>query len=113
MPQYQLTAAVALAVGLIASLAAWSLATGKKATNAFPIPEDGATGLLSDPFDVTKPEDFIDGIPVDETRFWMKVVYSPTHKVYHTQHTIHDRCGYENSRPAAFWSSFWSFSPYA
>jgi hypothetical protein len=27
----------------------------------------------SDPFAVTKPEDFIDGTPVDEEKFWVKV----------------------------------------
>lgn len=28
---------------------------------------------LQDPFDVTKPEDIVDGEPVDEARFWARV----------------------------------------
>ena len=81
MPQYQLHVAVTLAVGLLASLTAWSFAGPKKPPTALPTSEDG---LLPDPFDVTRPEDFVEGTPVDETRFWAKVERILPHNVFHS-----------------------------
>ena len=45
---------------------------------------EGEEGLLRDPFDVTEPEDLVDGQPVDEERFWNRVRSLP--------HTVFNPC---------------------
>lgn len=37
------------------------------------LPQSVQDNSLQDPFDVTKPEDIVDGEPVDEVRFWARV----------------------------------------
>ncbi|PIL23137.1 ATP-binding cassette transporter [Ganoderma sinense ZZ0214-1] len=76
MPAYQLHVAVALFVTLLGSAAlfAFQTATAKsdEGKNALPTLEDDE-GLQRDPFDVTKPEDLVDGKPLDEERFWKRM----------------------------------------
>ena len=73
MPEYQLHVAIALAIACATSLGLLVLAGPKDRKDALPTTSDGQEGLTRDPFDVTTPEDFVDGIPVDEQRFWTKV----------------------------------------
>ena len=72
MPVYQLHVAVALAVTLVVSLVAY-LAYGIQEKTTLPTYVEGEEGLSRDPFDVTKPEDFVDGTPIDEDGFWKRV----------------------------------------
>ena len=76
MPVYQLHVAVALSVALLGSAVLFAYqSTGTNADegkNALPILE-GDEGLARDPYDVTKPEDLVDGKPLDEERFWKRV----------------------------------------
>ncbi|KAI8972894.1 ATP-binding cassette transporter [Trametes punicea] len=73
MPEYQLHVAVALAVACATSLGLSIVAGLEEKNNALPTVVDGQEGLARDPFDVTNPEDFIDGLPIDEQRFWTKM----------------------------------------
>ncbi|KAI0631359.1 ABC transporter type 1, transmembrane domain-containing protein [Trametes polyzona] len=73
MPEYQLHVAIALAVALTTSLGVFALSRQDEKKNALPTFVDGEEGLARDPFDVTTPEDFIDGMPIDEERFWSKM----------------------------------------
>lgn len=73
MPQYQLEVAIFLTVGAACSLA-WTLSQPKDGQIKLPVYDDGYEhGSQPDPFDVTKPEDMIDGYPLDEQAFWMTV----------------------------------------
>ena len=76
MPVYQLHVAVALSVALLGSAALFAFqSTGTNADegkNTLPTLE-GDEGLARDPYDVTKPEDLVDGKPLDEERFWKRV----------------------------------------
>lgn len=74
MPQYQLEVAILLAVIATCSLAIFALSQPKDGQIKLPIHDDGYEhGTQPDPFDVTKPEDIIDGYPLDERAFWMTV----------------------------------------
>ncbi|KAI0641508.1 multidrug resistance-associated ABC transporter [Trametes meyenii] len=73
MPGYQLHVAVALAAALAISLGTWLFAGPQDNKDALPIFAEGEEGLARDPFDVTTPEDFIDGTPIDAERFWAKM----------------------------------------
>ncbi|KAI0367391.1 multidrug resistance-associated ABC transporter [Pilatotrama ljubarskyi] len=76
MPTYQLHVAVALAVALPISLGISLLAGPRKEQtqkDALPSFVEGEEALTRDPFDVATPEDFVDGTPVDEQRFWFKM----------------------------------------
>ena len=64
MPVYQFHVAVALTVTLVVSLVAY-LASG--------VWEKTARKCEGDRLDVTKPEDFVDGTPIDEDGFWKRV----------------------------------------
>lgn len=94
MPQYQLPVAIALGVTLGGSLAEYALHRSSERTNALPTFLEGEEGLARDPFDVTKPEDLIDGIPLDEEGFWRKVrrthnsVFQATFIEYSCTHQI-------------------------
>jgi len=72
MPEYQLPIAGVLAVTAVGSLVVLyferSSGGGK-----IQLPTHGEEdSLLRDPFDVTRPEDAIDGYPIDEGEFWNK-----------------------------------------
>lgn len=71
MPQYQLPIAVAL--GACAVFSAGLLALAKPADGKVELPEIVRDATSQDPFDVTKPEDVVDGEPVEEERFWSRV----------------------------------------
>jgi hypothetical protein len=73
MPFYQLPVAVALATSALLSLAVRGLSASRRGKIALPVTSDGPLQPQHDPFDVTSPEDVIDGEPVDETSFWLKV----------------------------------------
>ncbi|KAF8583290.1 P-loop containing nucleoside triphosphate hydrolase protein [Ramaria rubella] len=79
MPRYQLLIAIVLAVAAICS-AAFFFWLSPPSGNKIQLPisydsEDEFEPELAgedDPFSVTKPEDFIDGTPIDEDKFWAK-----------------------------------------
>jgi hypothetical protein len=73
MPLFQLPVAVALATSALLSLAVRGLFASKQGKIALPVTSDGALEPQHDPFDVTSPEDIVDGEPVDETSFWLNV----------------------------------------
>ena len=86
MPAYQLHVAVALGVALLVSAVTYVLdgvRTHEK-QNTLVVPVEGEEGLSRDPFDVTEPEDLVDGQPVDEERFWNRVRSLP--------HTVFNPC---------------------
>ncbi|TFK92526.1 multidrug resistance-associated ABC transporter [Polyporus arcularius HHB13444] len=70
--RYQLHVAIALTVTLSASLISYLASGTNEKRTALPTFAEGE-GLTRDPFDVTKPEDFIDGTPVDEDDFWKRM----------------------------------------
>ena len=80
MPVYQLHVAVALSIALLGSAALYAFqSTATKADegkNVLPVLE-GEEGLVRDPYNVTKPEDLVDGQPLDEERFWKRVCPHP------------------------------------
>lgn len=71
MPQYQLEVAVALAVSALCSLSVFLLS--RPTEGKISLPKEAEEELEKDPFDVTKPEDFVDGTPVNGEQFWQKV----------------------------------------
>lgn len=76
MPPYQLLLAEALVGAAAISGLALFFAHSQQRKIRLPTTQD--TGLVDDvnqddPFNVTKPEDFIDGEPIDEDAFWFKV----------------------------------------
>ena len=73
MAQFQLHVAVTLFAGLAASMAFLTIVGPRKKTAGLPMSSDGDRELLRDPFDVTKPEYFVDGVPLDQDRFWSRV----------------------------------------
>ena len=73
MPEYQLAVAVTLTTVLAGSLSTFVFSSWNKPKDALPTFTDGQEGLVRDPFDVTKPEDFVDGTPLNEDLFWTKV----------------------------------------
>src|SRR6267154_4648062 len=75
MPPYQLLLAEALVGATIISSFVLFLARSKEHKIHLPTTQDAslADDVNQDPFNVTKPEDFIDGEPIDEGTFWVKV----------------------------------------
>ncbi|KAH9169608.1 hypothetical protein EDB89DRAFT_1854300 [Lactarius sanguifluus] len=76
-PGQQLLIAVVLAgIGLL-SFAFRGLSALERGKIALPLTLDGPLALESrhDPFDVTSPEDIIDGEPVDEASFWVNTKF--------------------------------------
>jgi hypothetical protein len=85
MPLYQLLLAEALVGAIIISSFALFLARSQQQKIRLPTVQDPslADDVDQDPFlNVTKPEDFIDGEPIDEDAFWAKV--SVLHYARHT-----------------------------
>ena len=68
---FQLPVAVTLGGAGLLSLAFRGLSERGKI--ALPIILDGPLESRPDPFDVTSPEDIIDGEPIDEASFWVNV----------------------------------------
>ena len=73
MPLFQLPVAVTLASGALLSLAIRSLSASKPGKIALPVTFNDPLESRHDPFDVTSPEDIVDGEPVDEASFWLNV----------------------------------------
>ncbi|KAI9068084.1 multidrug resistance-associated ABC transporter [Trametes sanguinea] len=73
MPEYQLHVAIALAIASATSLGLFILSGPDKKNDALPTFVEGAESLSRDPFDVTAPEDFVDGTPINEQQFWTKM----------------------------------------
>ncbi|KAI0761279.1 multidrug resistance-associated ABC transporter [Trametes elegans] len=73
MPEYQLHVAIALVLALATSLVIYVFAGPKEQQHALPTFLGEQESLVRDPFDVTTAEDLVDGVPVDETRFWAKM----------------------------------------
>jgi hypothetical protein len=75
MPQYQQEVGIALVVVAACSLATFALTGNSEGKVQLPTYVDEADELqgADDPFAVTRPEDVIDGIPVDGEGFWKKV----------------------------------------
>lgn len=71
MSQFQLPVAVTL--GAFALFSAALFAFSKPVEGRVVLPEIVRDATSHDPFDVTKPEDVIDGEPVDEDKFWSRV----------------------------------------
>ena len=70
---FQLPVAVTLAGTGLLSLAFRGLSASERGKIALPITLDGPLESRPDPFDVTSPEDIIDGEPIDEASFWVNV----------------------------------------
>jgi hypothetical protein len=73
MPSFQLPVAVTLASCALLSSAVRSLSASKRGKIALPVTLNDPLERQRDPFDVTSPEDIVDGEPIDETSFWLNV----------------------------------------
>ncbi|KAN0125580.1 multidrug resistance-associated ABC transporter [Russula decolorans] len=73
MPSFQLPVAVTLASSALLSLAVRGLYASRGGKIALPVTLNDPLEPRSDPFDVTSPEDIIDGEPIDETSFWLNM----------------------------------------
>jgi hypothetical protein len=75
MPQYLQVVSIVLALSAACSIAVFYLTRPKDGQiKLFVEHDDGYDhGNRLDPFDITKPEDVIDGYPLDEDAFWIKV----------------------------------------
>ena len=92
MPQYQLPVAVAL--GACALISAGLFVLAKPVDDGkVQLPEILRDSTSADPFDVTKPEDIIDGEPVDEKRFWARVCAKYVFRQYKSLYKVQYRCG--------------------
>jgi hypothetical protein len=78
MPLFQLPVAVTLASSALLSLAVRCLSASKRGKIALSVTFDEPLEPRHDPFDVTSPEDIVDGEPIDEIGFWLNV-RSPEH----------------------------------
>ena len=74
-PPFQLQVAIALVAGALPpSLIHLVFAsTSGKEKLALPVSSEGNEALLKDPFDVSTPEAFVQGAPIDEEIVWKKV----------------------------------------
>jgi hypothetical protein len=75
MSQYQLAVAILLAASVVCSLVTFYLTQPKEGKIKLSVEHDDGyeRGTQPDPFDVTIPEDMIDGHALDEHGFWVKV----------------------------------------
>ncbi|GJE85249.1 multidrug resistance-associated ABC transporter [Phanerochaete sordida] len=71
MAQFQLP--VAIALGAAALCSAVTFALSKPDEGKVQLPEIVRDATKEDPFDVTRPEDIIDGEPVEEEKFWSRM----------------------------------------
>ena len=72
MPRFQLPIAIALDVSVVISLLTFYLTQAKDGQIQLP------TAVVDeqnehDAFDVTRPEDLMDGYPIDAENFWIRV----------------------------------------
>ncbi|THH26392.1 hypothetical protein EUX98_g7797 [Antrodiella citrinella] len=76
MAEFQLPVAAALAASAVCSLGVFALSGSKEGKIRLPTTTayDADSGEpLKDPFDVTKPADWVDGEPLDEVTFWSRM----------------------------------------
>jgi len=74
MPQFQLPIAIGLASGSVASWILFHFARPTEGKIQLPIHADGDDGYEErDGLDVAKPEDLLDGYPIDLDGFWKRV----------------------------------------
>ncbi|KAF9234929.1 hypothetical protein BU15DRAFT_78554 [Melanogaster broomeanus] len=73
MLEYQLPLAAVLAATAVGSIVVLYLTRPRKGKIQLPTHGDEDEPLLRDPFDVTRPEDIVDGYPINEDAFWDKV----------------------------------------
>lgn len=75
MPQYQLEVAVLLAASVVCSVVIFYLTRATDGQIKLAVEHDDGYehGTQPDPFDVSTPEDMVDGYPIDEHAFWVKV----------------------------------------
>lgn len=71
MPRFQLPIAIALATIAVASLITLYFTRSKD--GKIQLPAMANEQSERDIFDVLRPEDLIDGYPIDEERFWTRV----------------------------------------
>ena len=71
MPRFQLPIAIALVVSVVTSLITFYFTWNKEGKIQLPTTVNGQNER--DIFDVLKPEDVIDGYPIDEECFWTRV----------------------------------------
>ncbi|KAF8211647.1 ATP-binding cassette transporter [Mycena galopus ATCC 62051] len=69
MPVYQLEISIALAVAAACSLALFAIHLSSEGKIQLSV-NDEPNGQAYDPFDVSKPEDRLDGYPIKEAEFW-------------------------------------------
>ncbi len=70
MPRSQFQVAIALVACEVLSALLLVVVKPDEGKIKLPVVQDDP---LEDPFDVTKPEDVVDGEPVDEVKFWARV----------------------------------------
>jgi hypothetical protein len=73
MPRYQLSVAIALAVAAACSVGLILFARTQERKIQLPLTGEEVD---DDPFDVSSPEDVVDGYPVEENKFWAQVCTS-------------------------------------
>ncbi|KIJ58252.1 hypothetical protein HYDPIDRAFT_44556 [Hydnomerulius pinastri MD-312] len=73
MPEYQLPLAAVLAVIGVGSLVVLYLTRSQEGKIQLPTHGEDGESLVRDPFDVTRPEDVVDGFPINEEEFWNNV----------------------------------------
>lgn len=78
MPLFQLEVAITLAVSAFCSFVVFYLSQEKEGNIQLPtnVEADSAEDFdrhEPDPFDVTTPEDLVDGYPIDGEAFWARV----------------------------------------
>jgi hypothetical protein len=73
--QYQLWVSILLVISVAGSVAIFYLTRGKEGQIKLSVEHDDGYehGNLPDPFNVTEPGDMVDGYPLDEDAFWVKV----------------------------------------
>jgi len=79
MPQYQLEVAVLLAASVVCSVVIFYPTRPRDGQIKLSVEHDDGYehGTQPDPFDVSTPEDIIDGYPIDGDAFWVKVSVEP------------------------------------
>lgn len=70
MPRFQLQVSIFLFAGAACSAAVFFITRPKTGKIALPL---HAEQRLHDPFDVTQPDDVVDGEPIDPEGFWARV----------------------------------------
>ena len=73
MPKFQLEVATALVASALISASLLVFSKPEEGKVKLPQVANGGSESLNDPFNVTKPEDIVDGEPVDEDSFWSEV----------------------------------------